>query len=57
KVMVGPINRGQISPSEQSLAQRTYLDSKPKLAGWSEEPSRMVLAQRGTLLQVSYEAY
>ncbi|MCI83363.1 hypothetical protein A2U01_0104639, partial [Trifolium medium] len=31
---------------ELFLAQRACLDSKPKLAGWSDEPSGMVLAQR-----------
>ncbi|MCI27004.1 hypothetical protein A2U01_0048202, partial [Trifolium medium] len=51
---VGPINRGQISPcspSEQFLAQREGLDSRPKLDGWSEKSSGTVLAD-GTFLQV-----
>ncbi|MCI30205.1 hypothetical protein A2U01_0051414, partial [Trifolium medium] len=30
----------------QSLAQRACLDSNLKLAGWSEGPSGMALAQR-----------
>ncbi|MCI96448.1 hypothetical protein A2U01_0117748, partial [Trifolium medium] len=34
------------SPSELLLAQRARLGSSLKLAGWSEQPSGMVLAQR-----------
>ncbi|MCI32003.1 hypothetical protein A2U01_0053215, partial [Trifolium medium] len=34
------------SPSELFLAQRACLGSNLKLAGWSVQPSGMVLAQR-----------
>ncbi|MCI66318.1 hypothetical protein A2U01_0087576, partial [Trifolium medium] len=34
------------SPSEQSLTQRASLVNFPKVSGWSEETSGMVLAQR-----------
>ncbi|MCI00858.1 hypothetical protein A2U01_0021880, partial [Trifolium medium] len=60
KEVVGPIYRGQLSPSspsEQSLAQRARLSNILNIAGWSEEasesisPSDELLAQRAPLYQ------
>ncbi|MCI29949.1 hypothetical protein A2U01_0051158, partial [Trifolium medium] len=49
KWCVGLINKGHFSPSspsEKSLAQRASFIDFPKVSGWSEEASGMILAQR-----------
>ncbi|MCI48475.1 hypothetical protein A2U01_0069718, partial [Trifolium medium] len=62
KWWVDPINRGQISPSspsEQFLAQREGLDSRPNLLAGARilrtwcSPNEAFLAQRAPLFQVS----
>ncbi|MCI42195.1 hypothetical protein A2U01_0063431, partial [Trifolium medium] len=47
KMVVDPVNRGQLSPcspSEKSLAQRDRNCRNPRVPGWSEEASDMALA-------------